>query len=109
MYYSVTEFAEKIGVSASTLRVWDKEGKLSPHHITDGGKRFYSDEQLSYFDKDKRLDSLGTINGVDFASLSESDMKQIIDRYEADLATINRDMQGMIGLLKSIYQRRLKN
>ena len=46
-FYSIGEFAELIGKSQQTLRSWDKEGKLKPHHVTDGRHRYYSDEQVS--------------------------------------------------------------
>lgn len=48
-YYSIGEFAEKIGKSIQTLRNWDKNGSLKPSHITDGGTRYYSQEQLNHF------------------------------------------------------------
>lgn len=31
-YYSVNEFSKILGVSAQTLRNWDNNGKLHPHH-----------------------------------------------------------------------------
>ena len=46
-YYSIHEFAKIIGVSAQTLRNWDANGKLHPHHTTVSGYRYYSDEQLN--------------------------------------------------------------
>ena len=46
-YYSIGEFAVLIGKSQQTLRAWDKEGKLRPHHVTDGRHRYYSDEQAN--------------------------------------------------------------
>ena len=53
MFYTINEFAEAIGVSASTLRLWDKNGKLKPHHRTQGKQRVYSDEQIAeYFNKE---------------------------------------------------------
>ena len=45
-YYSIREFSKIIGVSAQTLRNWDNNGKLHPHHTTASGYRYYSDEQL---------------------------------------------------------------
>lgn len=44
-FFSIQEFALQIGVSTSTLRLWDKSGKLHPHHRTAGGHRVYSKEQ----------------------------------------------------------------
>ena len=46
-YYSIHEFSKIIGVSAQTLRNWDANGKLYPHHTTVSGYRYYSDEQLN--------------------------------------------------------------
>ena len=46
-YYSIHEFSKIIGVSAQTLRNWDANGKLHPHHTTVSGYRYYSDEQLT--------------------------------------------------------------
>ena len=46
-YYSIHEFSKQIGVSAQTLRNWDKNGKLIPHHTIASGYRYYSEEQLN--------------------------------------------------------------
>lgn len=45
-FYKIGEFAEKSGLSITTLRRWDKEGKLKPAKVTDGGTRLYTDYQL---------------------------------------------------------------
>ncbi|RHQ88372.1 MerR family DNA-binding transcriptional regulator, partial [Ruminococcus sp. AF21-42] len=47
MSHVLPECREKIGVSAQTLRNWDANGKLHPHHTTVSGYRYYSDEQLN--------------------------------------------------------------
>ena len=46
-YYSIHEFSKIIGVSAQTLRNWDSNGKLHPHHTIASGYTYYSDEQLN--------------------------------------------------------------
>ena len=48
-YYSIGEFAKLIGKTIQTLRNWDSKGVLKPHHVTSGGTRYYSQEQLNYF------------------------------------------------------------
>lgn len=49
-FYSVGEFAKKLGVTVQTLRNWDKSDKLKPHHRSPSGHRYYSKEQLDgYF------------------------------------------------------------
>lgn len=44
--YSIGKFAKESGVSISNLRRWDNEGKLLPAFVSEGGTRYYSDEQL---------------------------------------------------------------
>ena len=47
-YYSINKFSKILGVSAQTLRNWDKKGKLHPHHTSSNGYRYYSHEQLNW-------------------------------------------------------------
>ena len=46
-YYSINAFSKILGVSAQTLRNWDNNGKLHPHHTSGNGYRYYSNEQLN--------------------------------------------------------------
>lgn len=46
-YYSIHKFSEILGVTPQTLRNWYKNGKLTPHHKTSNGYRYYSNEQLN--------------------------------------------------------------
>lgn len=46
-YYSINEFSKILGVTAQTLRNWDNNGKLHPHHTSTNGYRYYSHEQLN--------------------------------------------------------------
>ena len=48
-YYTISQFAKLIGKTTQTLRNWDKEGVLKPHHVTASGYRYYSQEQLNHF------------------------------------------------------------
>ncbi|WP_282082064.1 recombinase family protein [Bacillus cereus] len=47
--YSIGDFAEKIGRTEQTLRNGDKNNKFKPHHVSVGGTRYYSQEQLNHF------------------------------------------------------------
>jgi predicted site-specific integrase-resolvase len=47
MFYSIHKFSKIIGVSPQTLRNWDKLGKLKPHHVTQSGYRYYTQEQIN--------------------------------------------------------------
>ena len=48
-YYSIGEFAKEIGKTIQTLRNCDKKNILKPSHVTQGGTRYYSQEQLNHF------------------------------------------------------------
>ena len=44
-YYSINEFSKILGISAQTLRNWDKNGKLHLHHASNNGHRYYSQRE----------------------------------------------------------------
>lgn len=44
--YSISEFAEKVGLSEATLRNWHKNGTFIPAMISAGNHRYYSHEQF---------------------------------------------------------------
>ncbi|MGL4989268.1 MAG: IS607 family transposase [Cetobacterium sp.] len=48
-YYSTREMVKILNVTGQTLRNWDSNGKLVPHHKTDSGYRYYSEEQVNKF------------------------------------------------------------
>lgn len=48
-FYKIGEFADKIGVHIETLRRWDKEGTLKPAKVTEGGTRYYSEQQYNEY------------------------------------------------------------
>lgn len=47
--YSIGEFGKQIGVTPQILRNWDKKGKLKPAHVSQGGTRYYFEEQRNQF------------------------------------------------------------
>ena len=54
--YRITAFAQEVGVTAHTLRVWDKRGYLKARR-TPTGQRFYTQDQL---DRYLKGDTYGT-------------------------------------------------
>jgi len=46
-YFTINKFSKIVGVTPQTLRNWDKNGKLTPHHTGSNGYRYYSEEQLN--------------------------------------------------------------
>ncbi len=44
--YSINEFSKISGVSAQTLRNWDKNGKLHPHHTSSNKQKDDLERQI---------------------------------------------------------------
>lgn len=45
-YYTINQVTKILGVSAQTLRNWDKKGTLAPHHKSASGYRYYAKEDI---------------------------------------------------------------
>lgn len=85
-YYSIGEFANKIGKTIQTLRNWDNKGTLKPHHITEGGTRYYSQEQLNHFlglKQDKQLIK----KTIGYCRVSSHKQKDDLQRQIANVET----------------------
>lgn len=74
--YSIKEAAELLGISVSTLRRWEKEGKITSDR-TSGGHRRYSIEHLSSV---KRMQFNTTRLTIGYCRVSSSDQKDDLKR-----------------------------
>lgn len=45
----ISQAAKALNVSRDSLRNWDFQGILTPAHVSPGGHRYYSEEQLANF------------------------------------------------------------
>ena len=85
-YYSIGEFANKIGKTVQTLRNWDNKGTLKPHHITTGGTRYYSQEQLNHFLGLKSKDKLNK-KTIGYCRVSSHKQKDDLARQRDNVKT----------------------
>ena len=53
-YYGIGRFSKLIGVTAQSLRNWDKTGKLKPHHVAESGYRD-CDRELPHQKADEKV------------------------------------------------------
>ena len=44
--YTIGQFARKTGVTTRTLRFYDQKGLLKPSHLSESGRRYYTDKDL---------------------------------------------------------------
>ena len=73
-YYSSKSVTKILGVTAQTLRNWDKEGKLKPAYIKSNGYRYYSEDSiLSYTPERKTKKDLNVIGYARVSSKKQSD------------------------------------
>lgn len=122
-YYSIREFSKILGVSAQTLRNWDNNGKLHPHHTTGSGYRYYSDEQLNQVLNIKPKNDRITIG---YCRVSSQKQKDDLDRQIENVRTyliakgqpfeiisdigsgINYKKKGLQELIKRISQNQVE-
>jgi transposon, resolvase len=84
--YTLNQFAAKIGVTPQTLRVWHKEGRLTPAFITDGGHRRYIHKQyLEFVGETSNQNTKLNIGYVRVSSKKQSDdlvrQAQLMENY----------------------------
>ncbi len=79
---NVSEAAKILGVSISTLRRWEKEGKLIPDARTKGGQRRY---QLSSLFPELKKNQGYRRKTIAYARVSSSDQKKDLERQNKAL------------------------
>ena len=97
--YPIGKFADLAGVSKQALRRMHANGELMPEYISDGGTRYYSEDQLSHFKRNKKsLENNYVVQGLKdlketlvsrdpkilsmLTNYFKVDWKQIAERYE---------------------------
>ena len=120
-YYSSKSVTKILGVTAQTLRNWDKEGKLKPAYIKSNGYRYYSEDSiLSYTQERKTKKDLNVIGYARVSSKKQSDdlerqvnnIKQYLSsKYETfDIITdigsgVNYKKPGLLKLIEKINKK----
>ena len=122
-YYSSKTVTQMLGVSAQTLRNWDKEGKLKPSYVKSNGYRYYSEDSiLSYTQERKTKKNLNVVGYARVSSKKQIDdlerqvenIKQYMTRkYESyDIITdvgsgINYNKKGLLSLIEKINKKEI--
>ena len=120
-YYSAKTVTQLLGVTAQTLRNWDKEGKLKPSYVKSNGYRYYSEESiLAYTQERKTKKNLNVIGYARVSSKKQSDdlerqvnniREYLSCKYESfDIITdigsdINYNKPGLLKLIEKINKK----
>jgi excisionase family DNA binding protein len=76
--FRIGQAAKLLGVSSSTLRRWEREGKLIPER-TEGAHRLY---RLSQFKSVKNRDTIRDRKTIAYGRVSSSDQKADLERQK---------------------------
>ena len=120
-YYSSKTVTQILGVTAQTLRNWDKEGKLKPTYVKSNGYRYYSEEAIiSDTQESKTKKNLNVIGYARVSSKKQVDdlerqvnnLKEYISsKYDSfDIITdigsgINYNKPGLLRLIEKINKK----
>ena len=119
-YYSAKTVTKILGVTAQTLRNWDKENKLKPTYVKSNGYRYYSEESiLAYTQERKTKKNLNVIgytrvykeNEIELSKQKENIEKYLKEKYEhyeiiEDIGSgINYNKPGLLKLIEKINKK----
>ena len=84
-YYSTKKVTEILGVTAQTLRNWDKEGKIKPSYVKSNGYRYYSEESILSYTQERKTKK--NLNVVGYARVSSKKQSDDLERQINNLNT----------------------
>ena len=119
-YYSAKTVTKILGVTAQTLRNWDKENKLKPTYVKSNGYRYYSEESILAYTQErktkKNLNVIGYVrvykeNKNKLNEQKENIEKYLNEKYEhyeiiEDIGSgINYNKPGLLKLIEKINKK----
>lgn len=84
-YLSSKTVTQMLGVTAQTLRNWDKEGKLKPSYVKSNGYRYYSEESILAYTQERKTKK--NLNVVGYARVSSKKQSDDLDRQVNNIKT----------------------
>ena len=91
-YYSAKSVRVMLGVTAQTLRNWDREGKLKPAYVKSNGYRYYSEEQILSYTQERKTKK--NLNIIGYARVSS---KKQIDELERQKENLSKYIDNKYG------------
>ena len=85
-YLSSNTVSKKLGVTAQTLRNWDKQGKLKPAYIGSNGYRYYSIDDILSFTQERKTKK--DIKVIGYARVSSKKQEDDLERQIENLNNI---------------------
>lgn len=84
-YYSSKTVSQMLGVTAQTLRNWDREGKLKPSYVKSNGYRYYSEDSILSYTQERKTKK--NLNVIGYARVSSKKQSDDLERQVNNLKT----------------------
>lgn len=84
-YLSSKTVTQMLGVTAQTLRNWDKEGKLKPAYVKSNGYRYYSEDSILAYTQERKTKK--NLNVIGYARVSSKKQSDDLERQVNNLKT----------------------
>ena len=84
-YYSSKTVSQMLGVTAQTLRNWDREGKLKPSYVKSNGYRYYSEDSILSYTQERKTKK--NLNVIGYARVSSNEQSNDLERQVNNLKT----------------------
>ncbi len=91
----ISDLAEKLGITARTIRLYEKMGLVDPPNRTEGGVRYYEKSDVKRFKFVLKLKTLG---------LSLDEMKELADIYRKEDKIPDKILPRLLELLDTHLQ-----
>ena len=103
-YYTTGQFAKMANVSNRTIRYYDKQGLLKPHHISEKGYRYYSDDDFVKLQQILSLKNLGFSLEEIFSMTLRNDVSSLKESFSLQKKMIHKKIQHYEAILSSIEE-----
>ena len=95
--YSIHSVAELLGISADAIRLYEKEGLVSPMRDENNGYRYYGNEQIHkimgiylYRQINVGLSEIKRLFGIDSFEGIEAEFDRMIEKNEAQMEQLKQ-------------------
>ena len=99
-YYSSKDVTKILGVTAQTLRNWDKEGKLKPSYTKSNGYRYYSEDVILSYTQERKTKK--DVNVVLYARVSSKKQQDDLERQISNLKEYAKDKYEKYDVISDI-------
>ena len=99
-YYSSKDVTKILGVTAQTLRNWDKEGKLKPSYTKSNGYRYYSENVILSYTQERKTKK--EVSVVLYSRVSSKEQQDDLERQISNLKEYAKDKYEKYDVISDI-------